>query len=151
MKRVHERVNEMKRKANVEKAIRELREEKELQGQGVGISESSRKFGVAEHTRECLAIRAEGKLKSINVLDILDDLFVRRGVPEHIRNENGSEFTDEVVRLWLETLEVKSLYIEPGRPWENGDIESFRDKLREDRIIGGHVFYTIYNATRRWS
>ena len=64
--------------------------------------------------------------------EVLDDLFIRRGLPEHIRSDNGSEFTAEAVRLWLSLLEVKPLYIEPGSPWENGSIESFHDKFRDE-------------------
>ena len=69
-----------------------------------------------EHTRECLAIRVERRLNSSDVLEVLDDLFVRRGVPKHIRSDNGSEFTAEAVRLWLSLLNIRPLYIEPGSP-----------------------------------
>ena len=98
-----------------------------------------------EYTRECLAIRVGRKLNSTDVLEVLDDLFIRRGVPPHIRSDNGSEFTAEVVRLWLETLEVKPLYIEPGSPWENGHIESFHDKLR-DELLNRELFDALYEA-----
>ena len=80
---------------------------------------------IDEYTRECLALRAERSLRSEEVLEVLDDLFMRRGIPEHIRSDNGPELTAEIVRNWLETLEVKPLYIEPGSPWENGYVESF--------------------------
>ena len=98
-----------------------------------------------EYTRECLAIRVERRLNSSDVLEMLDDLFIRRGLPEHIRSDNGSEFTAEAVRLWLSLLEVKPLYIEPGSPWENGYIESFHDKFR-DELLDRELFDTLYEA-----
>jgi putative transposase len=73
---------------------------------------------IDEFTRESLALRAERSLTSEEVLEVLDDLFLIRGVPEHIRSDNGPELTADVVKCWLETLEVKPLYIEPGSPWE---------------------------------
>ncbi|MCE9630093.1 MAG: IS3 family transposase [Planctomycetia bacterium] len=85
---------------------------------------------VDEFTRECLAIDVERKLTSEDVLERLSDLFVRKGVPDHIRSENGSEFTAKRVREWLERVGVKTLSIEPGSPWENGYVESFNGKLR---------------------
>jgi len=78
-----------------------------------------------EHTRECLAIDVARSLKSEDVLERLNDLFVRRGVPKYIRSDNGSEFTAHKVRDWLERVGVQTLFIEPGSPWENGYIESF--------------------------
>ena len=98
-----------------------------------------------EYTRECLAIRVERRLNASDVLEMLDDLFIRRGLPEHIRSDNGSEFTAEAVRLWLSLLEVKPLYIEPGSPWENGYIESFHDKFR-DELLDRELFDTLYEA-----
>jgi putative transposase len=100
---------------------------------------------IDEYTRECLAIRAERSLTSEEVLEVLDDLFVRRGVPEHIRSDNRSELTAEVVKRGLETLEVKSLYIEPGSPWENGYVESFHGKLR-DELLNGELFDTLWET-----
>ena len=87
---------------------------------------------VDEFTRECLAIDVARKLTSEDVLERLSDLFVRRGVPDHIRSDNGSEFTAKRVREWLERVGVKTLYIEPGSPWENGYVESFNGKLRDE-------------------
>ena len=98
-----------------------------------------------EHTRECLAIRVERRLNSSDVLEVLDDLFVRRGVPKHIRSDNGSEFTAEAVRLWLSLLNIRPLYIEPGSPWENGYIESFHDKFR-DELLNRELLDTLYEA-----
>lgn len=100
---------------------------------------------IDEYTRECLAIRAARNLDSENVLEVLDDLFIRRGVPDHLRSDNGSEFTAEVVRAWLETLQVKPLYIEPGSPWENGYVESFHGRLR-DELLNGELFDTLWEA-----
>ena len=98
-----------------------------------------------EYTRECLAIHAARNLTSRDVLDVLNDLFIRRGVPKHIRSDNGSEFTAQAVRDWLTTLQIKPLYIEPGSPWENGYIESFHDKLR-DELLNLELFDTLYEA-----
>ncbi len=80
---------------------------------------------VDEYTRECLAIDVSRKLTSEDVLERLIDLFVRKGVPDHSRSDNGSEFTAKRVREWLERVGVNTLYIEPGSPWENGYVESF--------------------------
>jgi len=100
---------------------------------------------IDEYTRECLALRAERSMKSEDVLEVLDDLFMRRGIPEHMRSDNGPEMTAEVVRSWLDTLEVKPLYIEPGSPWENGYVESFHGKLR-DELLNGELFDTLWEA-----
>jgi transposase InsO family protein len=97
---------------------------------------------VDEYTRECLAIRVERKLSSTQVLETLSDLFMERGPPEHIRSDNGPEFCAEAVKRWLKRLEVKTLFIEPGSPWENGYVESFNGKLR-DELLGGEVFTTL--------
>jgi transposase InsO family protein len=105
-----------------------------------------------EYTRQCLSIDVERRLSSQDVLDRLTDLFVRHGVPEHIRSDNGPEFTATAVRRWLHRLEVKPLYIEPGSPWENGYIESFNGKLR-DELLDREVFDTLWEAqvlVERW-
>jgi transposase InsO family protein len=100
---------------------------------------------IDEYTRECLAIRVERKLKSIDVLETLADLFLIKGVPEHIRSDNGSEFTAKIVREWLDRLGSQTLFIEPGSPWENGYNESFNGKLR-DELLNGEIFYTLKEA-----
>jgi len=100
---------------------------------------------IDEYTRECLAIKVERKLNSVDVLDTLLDLFILHGLPDHIRSDNGSEFTAELVRNWLKKLKVKTLFIEPGSPWENGYNESFNGKLR-DELLNGEIFYTIKEA-----
>ena len=105
-----------------------------------------------EYTRECLAIDVERKLTAEDVLVQLTDLFVRRGVPKHLRSDNGSEFTAESVRAWLKRLGVGTLYIEPGSPWENGYIESFNGRLRAE-FLNGELFDTLLEAkvlTERW-
>ena len=102
--------------------------------------------------RECLAIDVSRKLTSEDVLERLSDLFVRKGVPDHTRSDNGSEFTTTRVREWLGRVGVKTLSIEPGSPWENGSIESFNGKLRDELLARG-VFDTLLEAKvpiRRW-
>ena len=100
---------------------------------------------IDEFTRECLAIDVARGLTSDDVLERLSDLFVRRGVPEHIRSDNGPEFTANAVREWLGRVGVTTLYIEPGSPWENGYIESFNGKLR-DELLDCEIFDTLLEA-----
>jgi len=105
-----------------------------------------------EYTRECLAILVERRISSHDVIDQLFNLFVFRGIPEHIRSDNGPEFTAKAVRGWLSRLGVTTLFIEPGSPWENGYIESFNGKLR-DELINREVFTTLLEAKiliERW-
>jgi len=105
-----------------------------------------------EYTRQSLAIDVERRLNRESVLDRLTDLFIRRGVPEYIRSDNGSEFTAKVVRNWLTAVGVKTLYITPGSPWENGYIESFNGKLR-DELLNREIFDTLLEAKiliKRW-
>ena len=107
---------------------------------------------VDEYTRECLAIDVARRMTSEEVLERLTDLFIRRGVPDHIRSDNGAEFTANAVRTWLARMEVRTLFIEPGSPWENGYIESFNGKLR-DELLNGEIFYTLREAKvliERW-
>ena len=100
---------------------------------------------VDEYTRECLALVVERRLRSDDVLHCLTDLFVTHGIPEHIRSDNGPEFTAKAVRWWLGKTGVSTLYIEPGSPWENGYNESFNGKLR-DELLNGEIFYTLKEA-----
>lgn len=107
---------------------------------------------VDEYTRECLAIDVGRRLTSDDVLERLTWLMVTRGVPDHIRSDNGPEFTARVVRRWLCRVGVKTLFIEPGSPWENGYVESFNGKLR-DELLNGEIFYTLQEAKvliERW-
>lgn len=100
---------------------------------------------IDEYTRECLALVVGRRLTSENVLDQLTELFLTRGIPEHIRSDNGSEFTAAVVREWLARLGVRTLFIEPGSPWENGYIESFNGKVR-DELLNPEVFDSLLEA-----
>ncbi len=100
---------------------------------------------IDEYTRECLATLVDRKLKSEDVIDQLFNLFVFRGIPEHIRSDNGSEFTARAVRKWLNRMGVKTLFIEPGSPWENGYIESLNGKMR-DELLDREIFTTLQEA-----
>ena len=105
-----------------------------------------------EYTRECLTIEVARKMNSRDVLRILARLFVRRGTPGFIRSDNGPEFTAKVVRSWLQRLDVQTLFIEPGSPWENGYIESFNGKLR-DELLNREIFTSLWEAkvlVERW-
>ena len=107
---------------------------------------------VDEYTRECLAIDVARSLRSEHVLERLFELFVQRGTPDYIRSDNGAEFTATAVREWLGRIGVRTLYIEPGSPWENGYVESFNGKLR-DELLNGELFYTLQEAQiliERW-
>jgi putative transposase len=100
---------------------------------------------VDEFTRECLAIRVGRKLGSIDVIDLLSDLFILRGVPGHVRSDNGPEFVAKAVRAWIAAVGAETAYIEPGSPWENGYVESFNSKLR-DELLDGEIFYSLAEA-----
>ena len=100
---------------------------------------------IDEYSRECLAIVVERRLQSDDVLSCITELFVKHGPPEHIRSDNGSEFTARVVHQWLKRLGVQTLFIEPGSPWENGYNESFNGKFR-DELLNGEIFYTLKEA-----
>ncbi len=100
---------------------------------------------IDEYTRECLASRAARRFTHFDVLDTLTELFIQRGVPVHIRSDNGAEFTAKRVRSWLSKLQIKPLFIEPGSPWENGYIESFNGKMR-DELLNGEIFYSLKEA-----
>ena len=97
---------------------------------------------IDEYTRECLAIRAGRRMNSQHVLELLAELFLLKGVPDHVRSDNGPEMTAAVVREWLGKVGVKTLFIEPGSPWENGYCESFNGKFR-DELLDREVFYSL--------
>ena len=97
---------------------------------------------IDEYTRECLAILVKRRITSQDVIDRLFELFILRGIPEHIRSDNGPEFTAKEMRKWLARLGVKTLFIEPGSPWENGYVESFNGKLR-DELLNREIFTTL--------
>ena len=100
---------------------------------------------VDEYTRECLAIEVARKQTSRDVLRTLAQLMLKHGVPKHIRSDNGPEFVARAVRSWLLRLGVETLFIERGSPWENGYIESFNGKLR-DELLNGEIFTTVPEA-----
>jgi len=107
---------------------------------------------IDEYSRECLAIDVGRHLTSTEVLYKLSELFIIHGIPDYIRSDNGSEFTAKAIRKWLQRVGVKTAYIEPGSPWENGYIESFNGKLR-DELLNGEIFDTILEAkvlTEMW-
>ncbi len=100
---------------------------------------------VDEFTRECLAIRVARKLKGADVIDVLSDLFILRGVPSHIRSDNGPEFVAESVQSWITAVGAKTAYIAPSSPWEYGYVENFNARLR-DELLNGEIFYTLKEA-----
>jgi len=105
-----------------------------------------------EYSREALKIYVDRKITAYDVLEQLAELFVERGAPDFIRSDNGPEFTATIVREWLTRVGVKTLFIEPGSPWENGYIESFNGKFR-DELLNGEIFDTVLEAriiTERW-
>jgi putative transposase len=107
---------------------------------------------IDEYTRECLAIRVGRRLTAEDVQECLTGLFCSRGMPKHIRSDNGPEFTSYRIRRWLSELGTRTLFIEPGSPWENGYIESFNGKLR-DELLNREIFYTLQEAQvliERW-
>jgi putative transposase len=107
---------------------------------------------IDEYTRECLAIRVDRKITANGVIDTLADVFIKRGTPQFIRSDNGPEFVAQLVRDALHHMGVQTAFIEPGSPWENGYIESFNGKLR-DELLNGEIFDTVAEArviTEQW-
>ncbi len=100
---------------------------------------------IDEFTRECLAIRVGRRLRSTDVIDVLSDLFIIRGVPGHVRSDNGPEFIARAVQDWIAAVGARTAYIAPGSPWENGYCESFNAKLR-DELLNGEIFYSLDEA-----
>ena len=100
---------------------------------------------IDEFTHECLAIRVARKLKADDVIDVLTDLFILRGRPRHIRSDNGPEFVAKSVQAWIKGVGAETAYIAPGSPWENGYVESFNARLR-DELLDGEVFYSLREA-----
>ena len=100
---------------------------------------------IDEFTRECLAIRVARRINSFGVIETMADVMLERRVPEHIRSDNGAEMTAKIVRNWLTQVGAKTLFIEPGSPWENGYCESFNGKLR-DELLNGEIFYSLKEA-----
>ena len=107
---------------------------------------------VDEYTRECLALKVNYKLKAHDVLDTLAEVFKIRGLPDYIRSDNGSEFTAKILQDWLKKLDIKTAFITPGSPWENGFNESFNGKFR-DEFLACEQFYSLKEAqvlTQQW-
>lgn len=100
---------------------------------------------IDEFTRECLAIRVARRINGFGVIETFADVMLQRGIPEHIRSDNGPEMTAKVVRSWFQKIGSKTLFIEPGSPWENGYCESFNGKLR-DELLNGEIFYSLKEA-----
>jgi transposase InsO family protein len=100
---------------------------------------------IDEFTRECLAIRVDRKLNSTDVIDVLSDQFILRGIPGYIRSDHGPEFIAKAVREWIAAVGARTAFIEPGSPWENGYCESFNSKLR-DELLNGEIFYSLAEA-----
>jgi transposase InsO family protein len=102
---------------------------------------------VDEYTRECLALKVDRSITSEDVIDTLAELFAMRGVPKHIRSDNGPEFIAHPIQDWTKQLEIETLYIEPGAPWENGFAESFHSRLR-DEFLALEVFESLVAARK---
>jgi putative transposase len=100
---------------------------------------------VDEFTRECLTVEVERSMTAEDVVSTLEYLFEVRGVPDHIRSDNGPEFIAEAVKSWLARRGSKTLYIEPGSPWENAYSEAFNSRLR-DELLDREVFETLKEA-----
>ena len=100
---------------------------------------------VDEFTHESLAIRVRRKLNSTDVIDVLCELFLARGIPGHIRSDNGPEFIAKAVQTWIAAVGAKTAYIAPGSPWENGFVESFNARLR-DELLNGEICYLLREA-----
>jgi transposase InsO family protein len=98
---------------------------------------------IDEYTKE--AIYAARRIRAKDVIDIFADVMVERGIPEHIRSDNGHEMVAKSLRRWLSKLGARTLYITPGSPWENGYCESFNGKLRNE-LLDGETFYTLRDA-----
>jgi transposase InsO family protein len=97
---------------------------------------------IDEFTYECIAIRIERRLKSIDVIDVLSDLFITRGAPEHVRFDNGPNFIAKAVQERIAAVGAKTAYIAPGSLWENGIVESF-NAMRRDELLSDEIFYSI--------
>ena len=100
---------------------------------------------VDEYSRECLMIKVQRKLNSLDVIDALNDLFILRGIPKYIRSDNGPEFIATNVRKWIEVSGSQCAFIEPGSPWENGYVESFNARFR-DEFLNEEIFYALKEA-----
>jgi putative transposase len=100
---------------------------------------------IDEFTRECLAIKVERRLPAKAVIEVLEQVLAKRGVPEFLRSDNGPEFMAEAIQRWLTPRQVQTHYIEPGSPWQNAYGESFNGKFR-DECLNMEVFYSVAEA-----
>ena len=98
-----------------------------------------------EHTRRSLAMHAGWSIRAVDVIIVVEAAFERYGRPRHLRSDNGPEFIAYAIQDWLKEQEVKTIYIKPGSPWENGHIESFHDKLR-DECLNRELFGSLLEA-----
>jgi putative transposase len=98
-----------------------------------------------EYTRQCLAVHAAWSIRAVDAITVIEAAIARYGAPQHLRSDNGSEFIAYAIQDWLKAREIKTLYIRPGSPWENGHIESFHDKLR-DECLNRELFGTLAEA-----
>lgn len=107
---------------------------------------------IDEHSRVCLLSLVARRIRSQDVILALADLFLKHGIPKHIRSDNGPEFIAKKLRHWLKQLEVQPLFIQPGSPWENGYCESFNGKMRYE-LLNGEIFFSLLEAKiiiERW-
>ena len=135
------------KKFTSEQIIKILREVEIHSGQGKTIAQAARSCSITEQT-----YYRWRKVKNGDVLEALEDLFIKHGMPDHIRSDNGAEFTAKAVRSWLKKMGVSNLFIEPASPWENGYNESFNGRLR-DELLDRELFYTLHEAQvliERW-
>jgi len=100
---------------------------------------------IDEHTRRCLAVHVGWSIRAVDVITVVEAAFERSGRPRHLRSDNGPEFIAYAIQDWLKEREVKTIYIKPGSPWENGHIESFHDKLR-DECLNRELFGSLLEA-----
>ncbi len=100
-----------------------------------------------EYTRECLALEVDRSIKADRIVEVLTNLFLTRGVTQHIRSDNGPEFISGAIRRHGEQVGLKLLYVEPGSPWQNGFAESFFSRLR-DELLNIEEFENLAEA--RW-
>jgi len=100
---------------------------------------------IDEHARRCLAMHVAWSIRAVDVIAVVEAAMEEHGVPEHLRSDNGPEFIAYAIQDWLRQKQVKAIYIQPGSPWENGHIESFHDKLR-DELLNREVFASLLEA-----
>ena len=102
---------------------------------------------IDEYTRQCLAVHVAGSIRAVDVITVVETAMARYGKPAHIRSDNGPEFIASGIGDWLEKNKIETIYIRPGSPWENGHIESFHDKLR-DECLNRELFGSLLEAKK---